>query len=157
ADPGRPLTRLRELETRANRLMKNWPNRATGFRLAGLVLVERHRNAEATELMANALERIEDGELRTQLASIYYQNGDRAKAEEQLRHAIKANPHYVPAFDLLYLQLMDRGEVAEARQALADKLDHNRTIESALQLAAHDDAVGSHGAAEDLIDKSGRD
>ncbi len=157
ADPGRPVTRLRELEVRATKLMKTWPGRAPGYRLEGLVLVERHRNAEAIELMENALSRVEDCDLRTQLASVYYQSGDKAKAEEQLRRAMKFNSHYVPAFDLLYLQLMDRGAVAAAREVLDSKLQHNHNIDTALQLAAHDDAVGSRPMAEELIEKSGRD
>ncbi len=150
ADPGRPVTRLRELEIRTKNLLKSWPDRPTGFRLAGLVLVERHRNTEAIDVMESGLARIEDGDLRTQLAAIYFENGDQAKAEAHLRAAIRVNPRYVPAFDLLYLQLMERAKVAAAREVLDDKLRQNHNLETALQLAPHDDAAGQRALAEEL-------
>ncbi|HVP00747.1 MAG TPA: tetratricopeptide repeat protein [Bryobacteraceae bacterium] len=157
ADPGRPIPLLREMEVRANNLMKKWPTRPTGFRLAGQVLFERHRTAEAIKLIKDALEHIEDGDLRTQLASFYFRNGEQIEAEDQLRRAIQVNPAYTPAFDLLYLQLMERGEVPAARGVLEDKLQRNHSLESALQLAAHDDARGARDLASGLLEKSGRE
>jgi tetratricopeptide (TPR) repeat protein len=157
ADPGRPIPLLREMEARANNLMKKWPTRPTGYRLAGQVLFERHRTAEAIDLMKDALGRIEDGDLRTQLASFSFQNGDHVAAEQQLRHAIHVNPAYIPAFDLLYLQLMERGEVPAAQKVLEEKLRCNHNLESALQLAAHNDARGARNLASELLEKSGRE
>ncbi len=157
ADPGRPVAMLRELEVHANQLMKSWPGRPSGFRLAGQVLVERHRRPEAISLMEDALRRLEDGGLRTQLAAIYFQDGQRAKAEEHLRRTIHVSPNYTPAYDLLYLHLMERGEAVDARKLIEDKVHHNHNLESTLQLAAHDDAAGAREHAAELLDKAGRD
>ncbi len=157
ADPGRPISLLREMEARANNLMKKWPARPIGYRVAGQVLFERHRTDEAIDLMKDALGRIEDGDLRTQLASFYFQKEDYKEAEQQLRHTIQVNPAYIPAFDLLYLQLMERGDVAAAQKVLEEKLRCNHNLESALQLAAHHDARGARHLAADLLEKSSRE
>jgi tetratricopeptide (TPR) repeat protein len=148
ADPGRPAATLREVEHIAETLRTKWPARPTGYRLAGQVLIERHHSEEAIELMEQALTHLEDGPLRTQLAAAYYQLGERIKAEEHLRITIKANPKYSPGFDLLYLQLMERGEVASARAVLAEKVRIEGGVDPSLQLAAHDDAAGSRSQAE---------
>ena len=157
ADPGRPIAMLRELEVRANHLMKTWPDRPSGFRLAGQVLVERHQRGEAIELMESALERIEDGALRTQLAAIYFQDGNPIKAEEQLRNSIRLNKTYAPAFDLLYLQMMERGAAGGARAILQEKLKHIPKLDTALQLAAHDEASGARDLAQALLERTSGD
>jgi predicted Zn-dependent protease len=151
ADPGRPAAVLREVEHLSDTLRTKWPQRPAGYRLAGQVLMERHRSDEAIAVMEQALAHLEDGPLRTQLAAAYYQAGDKVKAEEHLRECIRANPKYSPGFDLLYLQLMEHGEVTKARLVLADKVRIQGGVDPSLQLAAHDDAAGSRHQAEQRL------
>jgi predicted Zn-dependent protease/uncharacterized protein involved in exopolysaccharide biosynthesis len=155
ADPGRPAATLREVEHLAETLRNRWPTRPTAYRLAGQVLIERHRTEEAIDLMRAALDRIEDGPLRTQLAAAYYQSGDKSHAEEHLRKCIQANPKYSPGYDLLYLQLMERGEVAHAREVLEEKVAKEGSVDASMQLAAHDDASSARALAEGRLNRLG--
>jgi tetratricopeptide (TPR) repeat protein len=148
ADPGRPAAALREVEQLAATLQEKWPQRASGPRLMAQVLVERRHFTEAIALMESTLERMEDGSIRAQLASVYFQNGDKANAERHLRHCLAANPAFSPGYDLLYLQLMSERKLVEARQVLEAKTLAIKSLDTGLQLAAHDDATGERASVE---------
>ena len=148
-DPGRPDVLLREVEDLAGRMTRKWPAHPDGFRLLAQVLLARHRTPEAIALMEDTVSRIPpNGALLTQLASAHYQLRDRARAQEILRRTIKDHPLYGPAYDLLYLQLMEQRESAAAREVLAAKLEHHGGVPAGLQLAAHDLAQHERPAAE---------
>ncbi|MEO5923965.1 MAG: tetratricopeptide repeat protein [Bryobacteraceae bacterium] len=151
SDPGRPAALLREVEQRAAKLMKSWPERPSGYRLSAQVLLESHRSADAIKLMEQALEKLEDGSLRTQLAAAYFQAGDREAAERHLRTSIEKNPKHTPGFDLLYLQLMESGKLEAARAVLLQKVQITGGLDAGLQLAAHDDASGARELAEQSL------
>ncbi len=151
ADPGRPAPILREVEELAGKLIERWPKRPSGYRLKAQALMERHRPEEAIELMEQMLEKIEDGPVRTQLAAAYFQNGKAQEAEKHLRKCIEANPKFSPGFDLLYLQLMDKGRVEDARAVLVEKTKLHGGIDAGLQLAAHDDAMQGRDRAEERL------
>lgn len=151
ADPGRPVAVLREAEDMAGKLMQKWPGRASGYRLKAQVLMERRRADEARDLMERVLERMEDGPIRAQLAAAYFQAGKTADAEKHLRACILKNPKFAPGFDLLYLQLMERGRIADARAVLLEKTSRHGGLDAGLQLAAHDAATGGHDLAEERL------
>jgi tetratricopeptide (TPR) repeat protein len=151
SDPGRPAALLREVEQRAQKIMKTWPDRASGYRLTAQVMLESHRSGDAIQLMEQALEKLEDGALRTQLAAAYFQTGDREAAERHLRTSIQKNPKHTPGFDLLYLQLMESGKLDAAREVLNQKVQIVGGLDAGLQLAAHDDAAGARPLAEQSL------
>jgi predicted Zn-dependent protease/uncharacterized protein involved in exopolysaccharide biosynthesis len=151
ADPGRPVTVLREAEDMAGKLIEKWPDKASGYRLKAQVLMERRRPAEARDLMERVLERMEDGPIRAQLAAAYFQAGQPEEAERHLRKSIAVNPKFAPGFDLLYLQLMDRGRTADARQVLVEKISRHGGLDAGLQLAAHDEATAGQDSAEERL------
>jgi tetratricopeptide (TPR) repeat protein len=152
ADPGRPVALLREVEDGADRLMKQWPQNADGYRLAAQVLLERHRLEEASSLLRSAADKIQaNATLRSQLAAIEFRRGLIKESEEILRQLIADQPGYGDAYDILYLQLMQKQNGAAAREVLAAKWHGTRRLEAALQLAAHDDASGQRARAKEFL------
>ncbi len=159
SDPGRPAALLREVEETAHRLADRWPRHPAGHRLLAQVLIERNLTGEAVVLMEKAIGQLADpttegaAALKSQLASTLYQTGAQEDAEARLRELLKEHPQYTPGYDLLYLQLMDRRQLAPARAVLEDKYVHLRTVAFGLQIAAHDFANGEHQRA---VDATGR-
>ncbi|MBY0505652.1 MAG: tetratricopeptide repeat protein [Bryobacteraceae bacterium] len=153
SDPGRPGALLREVEETALRLVQRWPGNPAGHRLLAQVMIERSQPAEAVALMEKALGQLTDNTsdgaaaLKSQLASTLYQTGHAAEGETQLRELIATHPKYTPGYDLLYLQLMDRRQLAAARAVLEQKYTHLHSVAFGLQLAAHDYANGEHQRA----------
>lgn len=143
ADPGRPMTLLREVEAESEILRRRWPQSADGYRIAAQVLMERHRLEEAAELLRKATPQVPRNEsLRAQLASIQFRLGAADEAEATLRALIAERPQYRDAYDMLYLQLMQKQRGELAREILQAKWQATQQIDAALQLAAHDDAQG---------------
>lgn len=153
SDPGRPTALLREVEEIARRLSDRWPKNPAGHRLMAQVLIERNLTGEAVVLMEKAIGQLSDptsegaAALKSQLAATLYQTGAAEEAEQRLRDLIEVHPQYTPGYDLLYLQLMDRRQVAAAREVLDAKYAHLHTVAFGLQLAAHDFANGEHERA----------
>jgi tetratricopeptide (TPR) repeat protein len=137
ADPGRPEPLLREVEELGQRLLKSWPASPDGYRILGQILLERRKTGEAIRLMEGAAH-LKDSALLTQLSAAHYRKGESAKAEAILRGVIHQSPSFNAAFDLLYLQLLERGDPAAGRALLAEKLQRQQTVAAGLQLAAHD-------------------
>lgn len=166
SDPGRPAALLREVEETARRLAERWPRNPAGHRLLAQVLIERNLTGEAIVLMEKALGQLADpasegaAALKSQLAATLYQSGATEDAEARLRDLLAVHPQYTPGYDLLYLQLMDRRQLAAARTVLEDKYTHLRTAAFGLQIAAHDFANGEHqqavAATERLAAEHGR-
>ena len=153
SDPGRPAALLREVEEIAHRLADRWPRHPAGHRLLAQVLIERNLSGEAVVLMEEAIGQLSDptsegaAALKSQLASTLYQTGALEDAEARLRELLSDHPQYTPGYDLLYLQLMDRRQLAPARAVLEDKYAQLPTVAFGLQLAAHDFANGEHQRA----------
>lgn len=141
ADPGRPMTLLREVEAESELLRSRWPQSADGYRIAAQALMERHRMEEAVELLNAALPKVPLNEsLRAQLAAIQFRLGATDEAEATLRALIAERPQYRDAYDMLYLQLMQKQRGDLARGILEAKWKATKQLDAALQLAAHDDA-----------------
>jgi succinoglycan biosynthesis transport protein ExoP len=159
SDPGRPAALLREVEEIAHRLADRWPRNPAGHRLLAQVLIERNLSAEAVVLMEKAISQLGDpfsdgaAALKSQLAATLFQTGAVEDAETHLRQLIADHPQYTPGYDLLYLQLMDRRQLAQARGVLQEKYAHLHTVPFGLQLAAHDFANGEHQKATLAIDQ----
>jgi tetratricopeptide (TPR) repeat protein len=116
--------------------------------------MERHRLEEAVELLAGALRHVKrDESLRAQLAAIQYRLGHADLAETTLRELIAAKPQYKDAYDMLYLQLMQKQRTPAARAVLESKWAATRQLESALQLAAHDDAQGERVKVRAMLER----
>ena len=153
SDPGRPAALLREVEEIAHRLADRWPRNPAGHRLLAQVLIERNLTGEAVVLMEKAIGQLSEptsegaAALKSQLASTLYQTGALDDAEARLRELLSDHPQYTPGYDLLYLQLMDRRQLAPARAVLENKYAHLPTVAFGLQLAAHDFANGEHERA----------
>lgn len=151
-DPGRPMTMLREVEALADRLKTNWPKLPDGYRILSQVLMERHRTDEAIELLQRASEMVTGNEsLKAQLAAALFRTGREAEAEGVLEGLIEASPGYADAYDLLYLQRMQKRQSARAREVLEMKRRQTGELEPVLQLAAHDHAHGEKASAEQLL------
>ena len=149
ADPGRPRLLLREVEDLAEKLLRRWPEKAEGYRFQGLVLMERHRTDDAIEVMRRAVLKVgRDPALVAQLASAMYGKGSVEPAEELLRSLVAEQTHYGPAYDLLYLQLMERRQVEPAEGVLRSKWEAMSDLDSGLQYAAHLHAAGHTEALE---------
>jgi tetratricopeptide (TPR) repeat protein len=152
-DPGRPTALLREVEALAERLKKQWPATPDGYRILAQVLMERHRTDEAIQLLETSSSHVKNNEsLRAQMAAALYRTGRPEKAQEVLESLIEENPSYLDAFDLLYLQLMQRKQSAMAREVLEQKWKQSGDIEAGMQLAAHDDAHGDRAGATKLME-----
>ncbi len=151
-DPGRPMTILREVEALAQTLRTRWPRLPDGHRIFAQVLMERHRTEEAVEYLSSAAEKVDRREtLDAQAAAALFRLGQFEDAAALLRQTIELVPEYGSPYDLLYLQLMQRRETAEARAVLASKWENIRSVEAALQLAAHEDAVGNRPSAREVL------
>ncbi len=147
ADPGRPMAILREVESQANLLRAKWPEQPDGHRLAAQVLMERHRLDEAVQLLEAASRRVAKNEsLRAQWAAALFRLGRPEDSAAVLRQLIADRPAYADAYDILYLQYMQKQRAADARATLLAKWEATRKIEAALQLAAHDDALGQRAS-----------
>jgi Flp pilus assembly protein TadD/uncharacterized protein involved in exopolysaccharide biosynthesis len=152
SDPGRPVPLLREIEDMAARLRTKWPGEPDGYLIAAQVLIERHRGDEANAILEKGSSVVKRSEgLRAQLAAVLFRSGEHRKAQEVLVALIEASPKYPDAYDLLYLQFMQRRKSAEAREVLDKKWRNLGDLESALQLAAHDDARGEREAAAKML------
>lgn len=147
-DPGRPMTLLREVEALGERLRKQWPAAPDGYRILAQVLMERHRTDEAVELLQAAARTLANNEaLLAQLSAALLRLGRSEESEALLEELIAERPQYAEAYDLLYLQRMRAGQAEAARAVLAAKWAKMRTLDAALQLAAHEDAhAGAAGA-----------
>ena len=155
ADPGRPDSLLREVETLAEQLQAQWPARADGYRLAAQALLERRRIREAVTVLEDGLRRIPgEPSLATQLASALYQDGDATAAAAALEGVIEAGAAYAPAYDLYYLQLMETGSHLAAERVLRAKWKVIGAIEPGLQLAAHMLATGRQDEALATLDQA---
>ncbi|MBY0375476.1 MAG: tetratricopeptide repeat protein, partial [Bryobacteraceae bacterium] len=151
-DPGRPEALLREVEDLAARMTRQWPKSPDGYRLQAQVLIARHRMAEAIALMEEAAGRLEPNPpLLTQMASAHYQIRDRVRSQEILRQLIAGHPHYGPAYDLLYLQLMEQRDLPAAREILDQKFAQHGGVPAGLQLAAHDLAQLDRQSADQVV------
>lgn len=151
-DPGRPTVLLREVEELGERLKKKWPGNPDGYRILSQVLMERHRTEEAIGLLSAAIGKVKrNATLRAQMAAAMFRVGRGKEAESTLVNLIEEQPHYLDAYDLLYLELMQSRQGERARQVLTLKWEQTGEIESALQLAAHDDARGEREAASKIL------
>ena len=156
ADPGRPDTLLREVETLAAQITQQWPTLAGGYRLSAQALLERRRLREAVAALETGLRLLPaEPSLVTQLASALYQDGDGVRAAAELSRLIESGTLYPPAYDLYYLQLMASGHGQEAERVLRAKWSKISGIESGLQLAAHLTANGQGEAALTLLEEIG--
>ncbi len=154
ADPGRPMTLLREVESLSDALRQRWPREPDGHRIAAQVLMERHRLDDAIALLRTAVTQVARSEnLQAQLAAALFRSGQTAEAEAVLRELLNRHPGYSDAYDVLYLQLMQRQRSEEARAVLAAKHAQTRQLEAALQLAAHDDAQGQGARVKSFLDQ----
>lgn len=152
ADPSRPLALLREVEAQSEFLRSRWPQAADGYRIAAQVLMERHRLEEAAQLLSQALPKVPRNEsLRAQLAAIQFRLGETDQAESTLRQLLAERPQYRDAYDMLYLQLMQKQQGDRAREVLAAKWKALGQIDAALQLAAHDDAQGKRAEVRSFL------
>ncbi len=151
-DPGRPTALLREVEELAGRLRAKWPGNPDGYRILSQVLMERHRTKEAVELLADAIKHVKrNATLRAQMAAAMFRVGRAEEAESTLVSLIEEQPLYLDAYDLLYLERMQTRQGERAREVLALKWEQTGELESALQLAAHDDARGQREAASKIL------
>ena len=161
SDPGRPTVLLREVESLGEKLRSRWPAHPDGYRILAQVLMERHRTEEAILLLDDAGKKVKRNEtLRAQMAAAMFRVGKLEESQAVLENLIASNPAYLDAYDILYLQWMQRKQSGEARAVLVTKWEQTGEIESALQLAAHDDAHGRRDAArkslEALVDTASR-
>ena len=157
ADPGRPGSLLREVESLAEQITQQWPALAGGYRLSAQALLERRRLRDAVAALENGLQRLPaEPSLVTQLASALYQDGDRQRAAAELSRLIESGTSYPPAYDLYYLQLMASGRGPEAERVLRAKWSKIADIESGLQLAAHLSANGQPEGALALLEEIGQ-
>ena len=154
SDPGRPDNLLREVEVLAAQMMRQWPDRADGYRLSAQALLERRRIKEAVTILAEGLQRIPgEASLSTQLASALYQDGQPDAAGAALEALIAAGTAYPPAYDLYYLQLMESRKFADAERILRTKWKVIAALDPGLQLAAHLLAAGRAGEALAMLDE----
>ncbi|MBM3786626.1 MAG: tetratricopeptide repeat protein [Acidobacteria bacterium] len=152
SDPGRPAAKLRELEALAEKIRSRWPQRQDGYRIQSHVLLERHRPVEAAELLKAAMAKVQENQtLRAQLAAVQFRLGAFNEAERTLLGVIATNPAYAEAYDLLYLQRLERKLPGPAREALELKWAKTKTVDAAIQLAGHYDASGDREAARTLL------
>ena len=148
ADPGRPATLLREVESLGEKLRNHWPAHPDGYRILAQVLMERHRTDDAIHLLDEVSRKVTGNEsLRAQLAAAMFRVGKLEESQVVLEKLIESKPAYLDAYDILYLQWMQRKQPNRARGVLSTKWAQTQEIESALQLAAHDDAHGDREAA----------
>lgn len=151
-DPSRPVAVLREVEALAERLRAKWPGQPDGHRILAQVWIERHRTEEAIELLEKAAVTVKQNEtLKAQMAVALFRSGQPERAAVALEEVIAQSPGYLDAYDLLYLQLMQRRQSAEARAVLEKKLKNTGLLEAGLQLAAHEDAHGNRQAAAAIL------
>ena len=151
-DPGRPTVLLRQVETLGERLKTNWPKLPDGYRILAQVLMERHRTEDAVAFLKQASKIVERNEtLQAQMAAALFRLGQAEESESVLASVIEQRPDYLDAYDLLYLQLMQRKQSDRARGVLEQKVAQTRETESVLQLAAHDDAHGDRESAAKLL------
>lgn len=151
-DPGRPTVLLREVEALGDKLRKRWPKLPDGYRILAQVLMERHRTEEAAEFLGEASKSVERNEtLRAQMAAALFRLGRVEESESVLAALVDERPSYLDAYDLLYLQLVQRKQSGRAREVLEKKWNQTREMESVLQLAAHDDARGERESASRLL------
>ncbi len=138
SNPGRPAALLREVEIMTAELMERWPKLPDGYRIQSQILLERRQLDGATQLLEKALQH-SPGEpaLSSQLAAVYYQNGQPLVAETLLRSVIDSSPDFANAYDLLYLQAMQAGRRKLATDILDQKWKYFRSVETGLQVAAH--------------------
>lgn len=152
SDPGRPAALLREVEELGERLRKQWPQDPNGHRILAQVLMERHRMQEAVALLEEASDKAQPAEtLRTQLAALLFRQSRADEAEEILRRVTEEAPAYPDAYDVLYLQLMQRQRADHAREVLVRKCERTQSLDSVLQLAAHEDARGERDSAREIL------
>jgi cellulose synthase operon protein C len=152
ADPGRPTTLLREVEELGERLRQQWPQQPDGHRILAQVLMERHRLEEAVKLLEGAVDRVQESEtLRAQLAALLFRLGRAEESEEILQRLTEESPSYAQAYDVLYLQLMQRQEAGRARDVLVRKSQRTQELDAVLQLAAHEDARGERDSAREIL------
>lgn len=154
SDPGRPAGLLREIEIMAGELTQRWPKLADGHRIRAQVLTEQHQLPQAIEILEAALERIPgDPALSSQLAAAYFQTGEPAEAEQLLLAVLDSTPDFANAYDLLYLQAMQRSKADLALRTLERKWQHFRTAETGLQVAAHLHAFTQQEQTADFLAK----
>jgi len=138
ADASRPQPLLLELEELAQKMTQRTPTAPEGAFYHSIVLVERHRAKEAADLLSAAIDRAGlQPLLVTQLASVEHKIGRKDRAVERLQRLIDGGCDYRPAYDLLYLHLMERGEIERAGSVLKRKWEVIHDIDSGLQFAAH--------------------
>ena len=144
SDPGRPRMLLSELEELGTRISQRWPARPEGYRYLGQVLIERGRTTAAVELLNRGIEKAGAvPSLIVELASAEHRRGRFEEAERLLSQLVDGNSRYEPAFDLLYLHLMDQRKMDEAGEVLRKKWNATGRVDAALQLAAHQYAMGN--------------
>lgn len=153
SDPGRPTVLLREVESLGDKLRGRWPAHPDGYRILAQVLMERHRTEEAILLLNDASSKVKNNEsLRAQMAAAMFRVGKLEESRVVLENLIENSPAYLDAYDILYLQWMQRKQSSRAREVLVTKWEQTQEIESALQLAAHDDAHGQRDLARKSLD-----
>jgi succinoglycan biosynthesis transport protein ExoP len=154
SDPGRPNGLLREIEVLATELIQRWPKLADGHRIQAQALLERHQLTPAIESLERALT-VLPGEptLASQLAAAYYQRGDRTKAAELLSALLDSAPDFANAYDLLYLQSMQSGQMETAARTLLRKWEQLQTVDTGLQVAAHYTARNQRDKAMQFLDE----
>jgi tetratricopeptide (TPR) repeat protein len=155
ADSARPPLLLLEMENVANQLVQGWPQRPQGYSHQSTVLLERHRGAEAAALIRGAMSRLgSEPSLQTQLASIEHSLGHKEEAIALLRELVARGSNHSPAYDLLYLQLMEANRNNEAGQCLREKWRNVGDLDSGLQLAAHYYASGGNELVRRQLDEA---
>jgi tetratricopeptide (TPR) repeat protein len=130
---------LDEAATHANSLVQLKDGAYDGNRLLGQIALLRKDSSKAIEYFEKANQLKPD---QAPLLLAYFQalaeNGQPERAEAVAKDLISKQKTYAPAYDLLYLQYVTKGRLADGEQLLRLKVDNNPTNEQhVMQLAAH--------------------
>jgi predicted Zn-dependent protease/uncharacterized protein involved in exopolysaccharide biosynthesis len=137
-DPARPATALREIEEIASKLLVRWPEEPDGYRYEAFVLTERHRPQEAMAVLNSAIGKIgPNPALVCDLASLHNGRREFERSTELLSALLEKRTKYEPAYDLLYLHMMENQQVVEAGGVLKLKWQVTGKLDAGLQYAAH--------------------
>ncbi len=141
------------------RLMREYvelrSNDAAGFRLLGAALQSVSQLAEARDALERSLALAPDPETEYLLASVLYDEGNRAAAMEAARHVLRDRPDYAAAHALLGAAYRDDGKIEEARAELerAVALDEH-DLRAHYQLGLVYAKVGEKEKAKTMLDRA---
>ena len=140
-----------ELLEGAHHLRETDPVPARGACMLGIVLAQIGRRDEAKQIFERfTAEQGEDGSVLVNLARLYADEGDAARADESLRRALELEPNHDNGLGWYLSQIQQQGGDEAARAALEQLAAHPLSWRAQLFLARGELAQGNLAKAKEL-------